>query len=184
MQEIMLFVCRCNVLLGLFHLESPNLHIYTPHGTMTILVQFGVKRSKVKCTGHWNNKTVSRLLCINLFASTCDEVLLTFNHSLYVPLKNFSLIWRRHRAAKFRPTLGVQGLWAGKDLYRATHTVTRGLGISGLVRTAPIQSPFTTHTGMWRTYSNPGPHGSSFIRLLRHVRGYAEDIFLPRSLPV
>jgi hypothetical protein len=56
----------------------------------------------------------------------------------YVPLKNFSLIWRRHhcrwRAAKFRPMLGAQGLWAGRDLYRATPTVTRGLGFSGLIR--------------------------------------------------
>jgi hypothetical protein len=35
----------------------------------------------------------------------------------YVPLKNCSLIWRRHhyhwKAAEFRPTLGVQGHWAG-----------------------------------------------------------------------
>jgi hypothetical protein len=35
----------------------------------------------------------------------------------YVLLKKFSLIWRRHhyrwRAAKFRPMLGAQGLWAG-----------------------------------------------------------------------
>ena len=23
----------------------------------------------------------------------------------------------------------------------------------------PYQSPFTTHKGMWRTYSNPDPHG-------------------------
>jgi hypothetical protein len=61
----------------------------------------------------------------------------------YVPLKNFSLIWRRHhcrwRAAKCRPMLSAQGLWAGRDLYRATPTVTRGLGFSGLIwRTAPI----------------------------------------------
>jgi hypothetical protein len=56
----------------------------------------------------------------------------------YVPLKNISLIWRRHhcrwRAAKFRPMLGAQGLWAGRDLYRATPAVTRGLGFSGLIR--------------------------------------------------
>jgi hypothetical protein len=49
----------------------------------------------------------------------------------YVPLKNFSLIWRRDhcrwRVAKFRPMLGAQGLWAGRDLYRATPTVTRDL---------------------------------------------------------
>jgi hypothetical protein len=56
----------------------------------------------------------------------------------YVPLKNFSLIWRRHhcrwRAAKFRPMLGAQGLWAGRDLYRATPALTRGLGFSSLIR--------------------------------------------------
>jgi hypothetical protein len=57
----------------------------------------------------------------------------------YVSLKNFSLIWRRHRAAKFRPMVGAQGLWAGRDLCRATPTVTRNLGFSGLIRrTAPI----------------------------------------------
>jgi hypothetical protein len=70
----------------------------------------------------------------------------------YVPLKNISLAWRRHhyrwRAAKFRPMLGAQGLWAGRDLYRVTPAVTRGLGFSGIIRkTAP------------------------FSRLLRHTRG-------------
>jgi hypothetical protein len=53
---------------------------------------------------------------------------------LYVPLKNFSLIWRRYhcrwRAVKFRPMVGAQGLWAGRDLYRATPTVTRNFGFS------------------------------------------------------
>ena len=68
----------------------------------------------------------------------------------YVPLKNFLLIWRRHhsrwRAAKFRPMLGAQGLWAGKDLYRATPAVTRDLGFSGLIRrTAPL-SRLLRHT--------------------------------------
>jgi hypothetical protein len=61
----------------------------------------------------------------------------------YVPLKNISLIWRRHhcrwRAAKFWLMLGAQGLWAGRDLYRATPAVTRDLGFSGLIRrTAPF----------------------------------------------
>jgi hypothetical protein len=61
----------------------------------------------------------------------------------YVPLKNTSLIWRRHhcrwKAAKFRPMLGAQGLWAGRDLYLATPAVTRDLGFSSLIRrTAPI----------------------------------------------
>jgi hypothetical protein len=56
----------------------------------------------------------------------------------YVPLKNFLLIWRRYhyrwRAAKFRSKLDAQGLWAGRDFYRATLAVTRGLGFSGLFR--------------------------------------------------
>jgi hypothetical protein len=77
----------------------------------------------------------------------------------YVPLKNISLIWRRHhyrrRATKFRPMLGAQGLWAERDISRATgprffwsHPKDR-----------PITSPLTTHEGMWRIYSNPDPHG-------------------------
>jgi hypothetical protein len=80
----------------------------------------------------------------------------------YVPLKNISLIWRRHhyrwRAAKFRPMLGAQGLWAGRDLYRATPAVTRGLGFSGLIR-----------------------RNAPFSRLLRHTRGCGGSI-LPRIL--
>jgi hypothetical protein len=35
--------------------------------------------------------------------------------------------------------LGAQGPWAGRDLYRTTPAVTRGLGFSGLIRrTAPF----------------------------------------------
>jgi hypothetical protein len=87
-----------------------------------------------------------------VFTQTPQQGLIDYSLPFYVPLKNFSLIWRRHhyrwRAAKFRPMLGAQGLWAGKDLYRATPTVTRGLGFSGLVRR---MAPFS--------------------RLLRHTRG-------------
>jgi hypothetical protein len=75
----------------------------------------------------------------------------------YVPLKNISIIWWCHhcrwRATKFRPMLGAQGLWAGRDLYRATPAVTRDLGFSGLIRrTAP------------------------FTHLLRHTKGSGESI--------
>jgi hypothetical protein len=66
--------------------------------------------------------------------------------------QEFSPIWRRYhcrwRAAKSRSMLGAQGLWAGRDLYRATPAVTRDLGLSGLIR---------------RT--------TPFSRLLRHTRG-------------
>ena len=53
----------------------------------------------------------------------------------------------------FRPT---SGLSAGKDLYRATPAVARGLGFCGLVqRTAQIKSPLTTSKGYW--WPNPAP---------------------------
>jgi hypothetical protein len=89
--------------------------------------------------------------------------LIDWSFIVYMPLNNFSLIWRRHhcrwRAAKFRPLLGAQVLWAGRDLYSDTPTATRGIGFSCLIRrTAPFWSPLTTHEGMWRTYSNPDPH--------------------------
>jgi hypothetical protein len=75
----------------------------------------------------------------------------------YVPLKNISLIWRRHhgrwRAATFRPMLGAQVLWAGRDLYRATPAVTRDLGFSGFI---------------WRI--------TPFSHLLRHTRGCGGSI--------
>ena len=82
----------------------------------------------------------------------------------YVPFKNFSLIWRRHhcrcRAAKFRPMLGAQGLWAGRDLYRATPAVTGPRFFRSHPKDCPIQSPLTTRMGTRRTYSNPDPHGA------------------------
>jgi hypothetical protein len=92
-----------------------------------------------------------RILFLLLFINACIHVYTKFRLidylRFYVPLKNFSLIWRRHhcrwRATKFRPMLGAQGLWAGRDLYRATPAVRK---------TAP------------------------FCRLLRHTRGCGGSI--------
>jgi hypothetical protein len=58
--------------------------------------------------------------------------------------------------------IGAQGLWAGRDLYHATPTVTRDLGFSGLIRRT---APYSRLQGMWRIYSNPGPHGKTFWRI-------------------
>jgi hypothetical protein len=74
-------------------------------------------------------------------------------------------IWRRHhcrwRAAKFWLTLGAQGLWAGRDLYRATPAVTRDLGFFGLIRrTAPF-SRLVRHA--W------GCGGSILTRILKGI---------------
>jgi hypothetical protein len=64
----------------------------------------------------------------------------------------------RWRAAKFRPMLSAQGLWAGRDLCHATPAVTRNLGFPGLLRwTIP------------------------FSRLLRHTRGCWGSILTHRS---
>jgi hypothetical protein len=72
------------------------------------------------------------------------------------------------RAAKFKPMLGAQGLWAGRDLYRATPAVTQGLGFSGLIWTV------TSYVWLARgwggpvltqilTYSNLGPWSLNVI---------------------
>jgi hypothetical protein len=63
----------------------------------------------------------------------------------YVPLKNFHLYGDVPITGEGMVNLG---LWAGRDLYRATPAVTRGLGFSCLIR---------------RT--------ATFSRLLRHTRG-------------
>jgi hypothetical protein len=53
----------------------------------------------------------------------------------------------RWQGCKIRPMLGAQGLWAGRDLYRATPTVTRDLGLHGFIRKTG------THVSQWN--SNP-----------------------------
>jgi hypothetical protein len=50
-------------------------------------------------------------------------------------------------ASKFWPKLGTRGLWAGRDLYRATPTATRDLGLYGLIQKTG------THVPQWD--SNP-----------------------------
>jgi hypothetical protein len=103
---------------------------------------------EITCTsrGGLRHKTETERKWIGLIDWLIDYLL------FYAPLKNISLIWRRHhyrwRAAKFRPMLSAQGLWAVRELYRATPAVTQGLGFSGLIR---------------RT--------TPFNRLLRHTRG-------------
>jgi hypothetical protein len=79
---------------------------------------------------------------------------------------------------QFKPMLGVQGLWAGRDLYLATPAATQGLSFSGLIRGStpfsrplrhakgcrgciltriPIQSPLMIRMGMLRTFAKAGP---------------------------
>ena len=56
----------------------------------------------------------------------------------------------------YRPMLDAQGLWAGRNLYRAKPAVTRDLDFSGLIR--------KTHMGIWRIYSNPDRQCTAAVR--------------------
>jgi hypothetical protein len=96
----------------------------------------------------------------------------------YAPLKNISLIWRRHhcrwRAAKIRPMLGAQGLWAG-GIFIVPHLLWHGTSVFPVSSEGPPHLvAFTTHEGMWRIYSNPDPHVGTFNGnvniLLRYIR--------------
>jgi hypothetical protein len=90
----------------------------------------------------------------------------------------------RWGTAKCRPMLGVQGLWAGRDLSRATLAATRGLSFSGLIRRFAPCTRLLRHAkgcwsvlpGMLRIFSTPDPHGLPFRCLLRHARGCWEPI--------
>jgi hypothetical protein len=107
----------------------------------------------------------------------------------YVPLKNFSLIWRRHHyrwRAIFMPPLGSQGVWASRDLYRATSAVT-STGprfFRSPSKDRPIQSPLTTHKGMWRVYSNPVPVSTLIFGCLESINASKTGtllLYLPLS---
>ena len=61
-----------------------------------------------------------------------------------------------------RPPLSSCGLWAGRDVYRATPAVTRDLGLSSLIWGTPCSVASYAQTGieLLRTHSNPDPHGA------------------------
>jgi hypothetical protein len=105
-----------------------------------------------------------------------------------------------HRTAKLRPMLDVYGLWVccfyvplespsyfaqdlwiGRDLYRATPAVTRGLSFSGLIRRT---ATFSCLLGYARGCRGPiltrilmNPHSASSY----DTQGDAEDLFLSES---
>jgi hypothetical protein len=98
-----------------------------------------------------------------------------------VTLQNLSFNWRRYhylwKAAKFKPTLGAQDLWAGRDLYRVTPAVTRGLDFFGLIqKTAPF-SHLLRHArccwGLLLTRILTCPHSVAPC----YTQGYAQGLF-------
>jgi hypothetical protein len=73
-------------------------------------------------------------ICLIVYSRTSNWLI---NYLLfYIQLKNFLLIYEDvtitgEGLSKFRPMLGAQGLWTGRDLYRARPAVTRDLGFTG-----------------------------------------------------
>jgi hypothetical protein len=78
----------------------------------------------------------------------------------YVPLKNFSLIWRRHH---YRWCLcsALRAFEQG-GIFIVPHLLWHGASVFQVSSDGPpFQSPLTIRKRMWRTYSNPditGPH--------------------------
>jgi hypothetical protein len=133
-------------------------------------------------TTNWKRNHVPLcLLGTSSKAGTSFAIRLIDYLRFYVPFKNFSLIWRRHhcrwRAAEFRPMLGVQGLWAGRDLYRARPAVTRDLGFSGLIRRTVPFSHLLRHTRgcggsiLTRILTGPFAIGSAAFVMRRSMCG-------------
>jgi hypothetical protein len=101
------------------------------------------KFSPVFSRWHWrpDADTIKRW---HFLSSSAAEMFVCF---VFSRLSNFSAIHYRWLGCKYGPMLGTQGLWAGRDLYRATPTATRGLGLYGLIRKTG------THVPQWG--SNP-----------------------------
>jgi hypothetical protein len=128
-----------------------------------------------------NHHTCNLVMPKYLSNKVCHLIYMLIDYlRIYVPLKIFSRIWRRHhclwRAAKFRPMLGAEGLWTGRDLYRATPAVARDLSFSGLNRSTPIWLPLTTHKVMWKIYSNRKPLGALIYRSILILCEWYESI--------
>jgi hypothetical protein len=64
---------------------------------------------------------------------------------------------------KFKPMLSAQGLWAG-GVFIVPHLLWHGV----LVFPVSSEGPPYPHKGMWRTYSNPDPHGWTFQKNPSH----------------
>jgi hypothetical protein len=83
--------------------------------------------------GQLKGKTISSNFLTNIWwidwLSLCT--VLHPAQEFFIYMETYHCRWR---AEKFWPMLGAQGLWAGRDLYRATPTVTLDIGFSGIIR--------------------------------------------------
>jgi hypothetical protein len=99
---------------------------------------------------HIGNKTEIGYTRKNLIYGNTVYNYLLWLFTVCVSLKNISLIWKRHhcirRAATFKAMLRAEGLWAGRDLYRSTTAVIRGIRFCGLIRGLILFSSLLQHT--------------------------------------
>jgi hypothetical protein len=103
----------------------------------------------------------------------------------YFPHKNVSFIWRHHhcrwRAAKFKPMLGAQSLWAGRGVSLSCYTCCKTR--PRIFRSHPKDSPFeqggvslscytccNTRPRIFRSHPKDSPTQS------RHTRGCGRSI--------
>jgi hypothetical protein len=73
------------------------------------------------------------------------------------------------KGCKFWPMLGAQGIWAGMDLYRATRTVTRYLGLSVGVGIENLKTTCVTPPPQIRNKIALLIHWTPRIRQYRHL---------------
>jgi hypothetical protein len=79
---------------------------------------------------------------------------------LYVPLKNFSLTIAGEGLQNLGLCSALRDFEQG-GIFIVPHLLWHGTSrfIRSHLKDRPIQSPLTTHVGMWRTNSDPDPHG-------------------------
>jgi hypothetical protein len=82
------------------------------------------------------------------------------------------------RTANFWPMLGVQGLWAGRDLYRATPTTTRDLGLYGLIRKTGTYVPQWNSNPWRKDHQIIAPHALTTAPRRRVMVRYIFTIFI------
>ena len=83
-------------------------------------------------------------------------------YSYLIWMKNYQMFLDESKGEWLYSTEWWKRLWSlmGRDLYRATPAVTRGLAVCGLIqRTAPIQSHCTRNKGHRGPFFNPVSHG-------------------------
>jgi hypothetical protein len=100
----------------------------------------------------------------------------------FTSLKNFSHIWDVTIASEGLQNLGLCSVSLSREVSLSCHTCcdTEPRFSRSHPKDRPMKSPFTTHKGKRKTYSNPDPHGTKVGRLLRYAsRRWGPNVFLP-----